>query len=112
MESQLFPALFVLTPLGLGIGVGTDEIHAFNASADHVLDGVAPTPTDPDDLDHRIFRLGIHQFEHNGTLLTHRFTDLTIIDPSFADHAKNYPGTNFSYAPIILCGRPAISGLT
>ncbi|MNZ75477.1 hypothetical protein D3C78_939550 [compost metagenome] len=38
----------------LGIGVGTDEIDVVDVAAQHVIDGVAATTADTDDLDYRI----------------------------------------------------------
>jgi hypothetical protein len=38
----------------LRVGIGGDEVHAIDALADHVIDGVATGSADADDLDHRI----------------------------------------------------------
>ena len=34
----------------LGIGIGADELHPFDAALDHVIDGIAAAATDADDL--------------------------------------------------------------
>ncbi|MNJ81483.1 hypothetical protein D3C77_803170 [compost metagenome] len=40
----------------LGIGVGTDELHALDAAAHHVVDGVTATTAHTDDFDDRTWR--------------------------------------------------------
>src|SRR5690606_31420987 len=40
----------------LGIGVGADELDAFDVAADHVIDGITTTATDADHLDDRVLR--------------------------------------------------------
>jgi hypothetical protein len=37
----------------LGIGVGCDELDAVHPFMNHVLDGIATCPTDPENLDDR-----------------------------------------------------------
>ncbi len=47
----------------LRVGVGGDELHAIDVVADHVGDRVATAAADADDLDHRIGRHVLDQFE-------------------------------------------------
>src|SRR5690606_540228 len=48
----------------LCVGVGTDEFHAFDVVAHHVIDRVAAATTDADDLDDCTLRGMIYEFEH------------------------------------------------
>src|SRR5690606_24762363 len=49
----------------LGIGVGADELDAFDVAADHVIDGITTTATDADHLDDRVLRNVIYELEHD-----------------------------------------------
>src|SRR6266850_1236350 len=48
----------------LCIGVGTDELDAFHAFIDHVIDRVATAAAHAYHLDHRFLGLRIHDFKH------------------------------------------------
>jgi hypothetical protein len=48
----------------LGIRVGADKFHAFNGGLHHVVNGIAATATNADDLDDGVLGMGIHQLEH------------------------------------------------
>ena len=53
----------------LRVGVGADELHAGEAAAHHVVDGVAAAATDADDLDDgAVFRGLIDDFKHGALL--------------------------------------------
>ena len=54
---------------GLRVGIGDNELHAFEFGADHVLDGIAAAAADADHLDHGLFAVAIHQFKHGGVSL-------------------------------------------
>jgi hypothetical protein len=53
----------------LVIGVGADELHALNATVDHVLDGVAAGAADPHYLDHRAAGFRLQNLECHACLL-------------------------------------------
>src|SRR5690606_32305300 len=48
----------------LGIGVGADELDAFDVALGHVVHGVAAAATDTDYFDDRCLRNVIYEFEH------------------------------------------------
>ena len=50
----------------LRVGIGADEIHPLDVGAQHMMHGIAATATYPNHLNNGAFRLGFHQFEHNG----------------------------------------------
>src|SRR5699024_2763364 len=48
----------------LCVGIGADEVHTFNTTLDHMVDGVATAAPDTDHLDDRFVSLLISKFEH------------------------------------------------
>jgi hypothetical protein len=48
----------------LGVGIGADELNAFNIALDHMVDRVAAATTHTDNLDHRALRDVVYEFEH------------------------------------------------
>lgn len=72
VAAQLQQRLGIQALQSLGIGVGTDEIDAFQLRVDHVLHGVAAAAPNADDLDRRVLAIGVHQFERHDCVLSLR----------------------------------------
>ena len=53
----------------LRVGIDADEIHTFDATGDHVRDGITAAATDAKHLDDRALTVGVHQFECHVCLL-------------------------------------------
>ena len=63
VHAELYEHIGIAPFQMLGIGVGTDEINAFDAAVDHLVDGVTAATADADDLDDGLVGLLICKFK-------------------------------------------------
>src|SRR5690606_42068254 len=62
----------------LGVGVGADEVHAFDVVDHHMLQGVTAAAANADDFDDRVLREVIDPFKH-GPISSSRYSSCFVV---------------------------------